>query len=102
MPHPITQPVRLVIAMGLESEMPVYRARTPKVLRFDKFIRSSMIVRDVKQMYPHTVSIFEEFGFRAICDDCSIDVVAQRQGLATFAIVDALNQAILPREGYQE
>ena len=82
--------------------MPIYRARDPKVLRFDKFIRSSMTVRDVKQKYPHTSLIFEEFGFREICDDCSIDVVAQRQGLATFEIVDALNRAILPREGYQE
>ena len=72
------------------------------MLRFDKFIRPSMVVRDVKQQYPQTGSIFEEFGFRSICDDCSIEVVARRQGLATFEIVDALNLAIVPRAGYRE
>jgi hypothetical protein len=61
-----------------------------------------MIVRDVKQQYPHTVVIFEEFGFRQACDDCSIDVVAQRQGLRPFEIVDRLNWAIIPQPGYVE
>ena len=49
------------------------------MLRFDKLIRASMIVRDVKQQYPQTVAVFEQFGFRSICNDCTIEVVAQRQ-----------------------
>jgi hypothetical protein len=72
------------------------------MLRFDKLVRSSMTVRDIKQQYPQTVSIFEEYGFRSICDDCSIEVVAQRQGLRTFEIVDALNSMIFRRAEYQE
>ena len=72
------------------------------MLRFDKFIRPSMTVRDVKQQYPHTDVIFEEFGFRSICDDCSIEVVAQRQGLRTFEVIDALNWAIVPGPGNRE
>jgi hypothetical protein len=69
------------------------------MLRFDKFIRPSMTIRDVKQQHPSTSAIFEEFGFRSICDDCSIEVVAQRQGLATFEIIDALNLSIFPPAG---
>jgi hypothetical protein len=53
-----------------------------------------MTVRDVKQQYPQTSTIFEEFGFRPICDDCSIEVVARRLGLKSFEVIDALNSAI--------
>ena len=67
------------------------------MLRFDRFIRPSMTVRDVKRAYPETGSIFEEFGFRSICDDCSIEVVARRQGVSSLEIVDALNEAIVSR-----
>ena len=72
------------------------------MLRFDKLIRPSMTVREVKQQHPHTSTIFEEFGFRPICDDCSIEVVARRQGLRTIEIIDALNSAIVPHGGYRE
>ena len=71
------------------------------MLRFDKLIRSSMTIRDVKQQYPDTGKIFEEFGFRPICDDCSIEVVARRQGLRSLEVVDALNSAIAPQGGFQ-
>ena len=70
-----------------------------RMLRFDKLIGLSMTIREVKQQYPHTMQIFEEFGFRSICDDCSIDSVPRRQGLSTFGIIDALNRSIVPREG---
>ena len=72
------------------------------MLRFDKLIRASMTIRDVKQQYPYTADIFEGFGFRPICDDCSIEVVARRQGLKSSEIIDALNTAIVPQEGYSE
>ena len=64
------------------------------MLRFDQLIRSSMTVRDVKRQYPSTGSTFEEFGFRSVCDDCSIEVVAQRQGLMPIEIINALNMVI--------
>ena len=65
------------------------------MLRFDQLIRPSMTIRDVRQRYPQTSTIFEEFGFRSSCDDCSIEVVAKRQGLQSLAVVDALNNAIV-------
>jgi len=67
--------------------------KTP-MLRFDRLIRASMIVRDIKHLYPETTPILEELGFRPICDDCSIQTVAQRQGLSALDVVDALNQAV--------
>jgi hypothetical protein len=72
------------------------------MLRFDKLIRSTMTVRDVKDRYPHTTMVFENFGFRPVCDDCSIEIVAQRQGLPTSQVVDALNWTLVPNEGCRE
>jgi len=72
------------------------------MLRFDRFIRPSMTIREVKQQYPDTNPIFEQFGFRPICDDCSIEVVAQRQGLPAYEIIEALDHAIVPSGGYRE
>ena len=63
------------------------------MFRFDKLIRSHMIVRDVKQQHPETISIFEEFGFRASCDDCDIESVAKKNGLSSMDVVEALNRA---------
>ena len=64
------------------------------MLTFDKLIRSSMTVRDVRQQYPDADAIFEQFGFRSACDDCSIEVVANRQGLPPLEVINALNVAI--------
>ena len=86
----------------LESEMPIHTVRPTEMLRFDKLIRPSMTVRDVKQQYPGSSAIFEQFGFRSICDDCSIEVVAKRQGLSTLEIVDALNSGVATKGGFQE
>jgi hypothetical protein len=72
------------------------------MLRFDKLIRPSMTVRDVKQKYPGSSAIFEQYGFRSICDECSIEVVAKRQGLPASEVVDALNSALLANGGFQE
>ncbi len=61
---------------------------------FDKLIRAAMTVRDVRQRHPEAATIFEEFGFRRSCDDCSIEVAARRQGLRSADVVDALNRRV--------
>src|SRR5262245_48200605 len=76
--------------------------RGNEMLRFDHLIRASMTIRDVKAKYPGTSSIFENFGFREVCDDCSIEIVARRQGIAVFHVVDALNTAITSPSGSPE
>jgi len=72
------------------------------MLRFDRWIRPSMIVRDVKTEHPRTCLIFERFGFREACDDCSIEVVALRQGIPVYEVIDALNTAITAAPGSPE
>ena len=72
------------------------------MLPFDRLIRPSMTIRDVKAKYPATGSIFESFGFRDACDDCSIEIVARRQGIAVCQVVDALNWAIVSPTGSPE
>ena len=72
------------------------------MLPFDRFIRPSMTIRDVKEKYPATGSIFESFGFREVCDDCSIEIAARRQGIALLLVMDALNWAIVSPTGSPE
>ena len=63
------------------------------MFRFDRLIRRDMLIRDVKQQHPATVEIFEEFGFRASCDECDIETVSRKNGLDSREVVDRLNRA---------
>ena len=63
------------------------------MFRFDQLIRRDMIIRDVKQRHPETVSIFEDLHYRPPCDDCDIETVARKNGLKVQDVVEALNQA---------
>ena len=64
------------------------------MFRFDDLIRRDMIVRDVKHRHPETVSLFEQFRFHPVCDDCDIATAARRCGLNLADVLEALNQAI--------
>lgn len=64
------------------------------MFRFDQLIRRDMIIRDVKQRHPATVSIFDALRFRSVCDDCDIETVARKNGLKIADVLDALNQAV--------
>jgi hypothetical protein len=66
-------------------------------MRFDQLIRDSMIVRDVKTRFPQTRAVFESYGFRDACDDCTIESVARKQGLSSRDVIDALNRAMLQK-----
>ena len=63
------------------------------MFRFDRLIRRSTIVRDAKQRFPQTIPVFEQFGFRPVCDDCDIETAARKNGLDVRDVVDALNRA---------
>ncbi len=63
-------------------------------MRFDELVRVSMLVREVKVRHPASVPVFEEYGFRASCDDCSIEQVARKSGLDPQEVVARLNEAI--------
>jgi hypothetical protein len=68
------------------------------MFRFDQLIRRDMIVRDVKQRYPDTIPIFEQFGFRSPCDDCDIETLVRKYGLNLPDVVEKLNQAAFGRK----
>jgi hypothetical protein len=63
------------------------------MFRFDQLIRRDMIIRDVKQRHPATVSVFENLHYRTSCDDCDIETVARKNGLDVRDVVEALNAA---------
>jgi hypothetical protein len=63
------------------------------MFRFDQLIRRDMIVRDVKQRFPLTIPLFEQFRFHPVCDDCDIGTVARKNGLNIPDVVAALNEA---------
>ena len=52
-----------------------------------------MLIRDVKQQYPTTMAVFEEFGFRYTCDDCDIETVARKNGVDSRDVLERLNRA---------
>ncbi|MFN3326444.1 MAG: hypothetical protein ACK5AZ_23345 [Bryobacteraceae bacterium] len=62
--------------------------------RFDELIRSGMTVRDVVQRHPETAVVFEDFGFRHVCYDCTIETIARKHGLRPDVVILALNQAV--------
>ena len=53
------------------------------MFRFDRLIPPDMLIRDVKQQYPITTKVLEEFGFRSICDDCDIETGARKNGVSS-------------------
>ena len=63
------------------------------MFRFDQFIRAGMIIRDVKQRFPETIPVFEQYRFRPSCDDCDIESVARKNGVESLEVVAALNAA---------
>lgn len=61
---------------------------------FAELIRRDMIVRDIRNRYPATREIFERFGVRAPCWDCSLAEVAHRSGVCVEELQQALDQAV--------
>jgi hypothetical protein len=71
------------------------------MFRFDRLIRQDMIVREVKQSHPDTIPVFEEFGFRASCDDCDIATVARKNGISSLDVLAALNRTVFGQQDAQ-
>jgi hypothetical protein len=73
-----------------------------RMFRFTDMIRGSMTAREIKNRYPATRAAFESFGFRDVCDDCAVEVLARRQGLNPDDVVGALNQCAFPVQETEE
>ena len=64
------------------------------MLRFTDLLRGNEIVRDVRQKYPDTNEVFERFGVRTSCHDCSIEQAARKAGVAPQDLLAELNSTI--------
>jgi len=47
------------------------------MFQFADLVRGGEMVREVKQKFPETEAVFEKFGLRPSCDDCSIEMAAR-------------------------
>ncbi len=64
------------------------------MFRFTDLVTASEVVRDVKQKYPETAAVFERFGLRPPCYDCSIHQAARKVGAVVDDLLAELNEAI--------
>lgn len=64
------------------------------MLRFTDLVRGSETVREIKQKYPETTSVFESFGLRESCFDCSIEMAARKVGASLEDLLVEVNKAI--------
>ena len=69
------------------------------MLPFTDLVRGGEAVRDVKQKYPETAAVFEKFGLRPSCDDCSIEMSARKVGASFEDLLVQVNQAIYKNRG---
>ncbi|MBZ5514095.1 MAG: hypothetical protein LAN62_04480 [Acidobacteriia bacterium] len=64
------------------------------MFRFTDQVRGGEFVRDIKQKYPETEPVFERFGLRPACYDCSIDQAARKVGVAVGNLLQEVNEVI--------
>ena len=64
------------------------------MFRFTDQVRGREIVRDVKQKFPQTEAVFERFGLRAACYDCTIEQAARKVGAVVDDLLAEVNQVV--------
>jgi hypothetical protein len=69
------------------------------MLQFTDLVRGGEAVRDIKQKFPETVFVFEEFGLRPSCDECSIEMAARKVGASFEDLLVGVNKAIYKSRG---
>ncbi len=69
------------------------------MLQFTDLVRDVEIVREVKQKFPETDAVFERFGLRPSCYDCSIIMAARKVGASLDDLMVEVNKAIYKNRG---
>jgi hypothetical protein len=69
------------------------------MLQFIDLVRGSETVREVKQKFPETDSVFERFGLRNSCFDCSIEMAARKVGASFEDLMVEVNKVIYKGRG---
>ena len=67
--------------------------------QFTDLVRGSEMVREVKQKFPETEVVFEKFGLRPSCYDCSIEMAARKVGASYDDLLVEVNKAIYKSRG---
>ena len=67
--------------------------------QFTDLVRGSEIVRELKQKFPETEAVFEKFGLRPSCYDCSIEMAARKVGASFDDLLVDVNKAIYKSRG---
>ena len=68
------------------------------MFRFMDLIEGRDEVREICQRYPATGPMFERFGIRLACYECSISIAAQRAGVSTDELLAELNKTVFQRQ----
>jgi hypothetical protein len=69
------------------------------MLQFTDLVRGGEMVREVKQKFPETEAVFEKFGLRPSCYDCSIEMAARKVGASLDDLMVEVNKAIYKSRG---
>jgi hypothetical protein len=69
------------------------------MLQFTDLVRGAEAVRDIKQSYPETSAVFEHFGLRPSCDECSIEMAARKVGASFEDLLVEVNKVIYKNRG---
>jgi len=69
------------------------------MFRFTDLVRGDEIVRDVNQKFPEAAPVFEKFGLRPSCYDCSIEMAARKVGASMEDLLVEVNTVIHKARG---
>ncbi len=69
------------------------------MLQFTDLVRGGETVRDIKQKFPETAPVFDQFGLRPSCDDCSIEMSARKVGASLEDLLVEVNKSIYKNRG---
>jgi hypothetical protein len=69
------------------------------MLQFTDLVRGNELVREIKQKFPETEVVFEKFGLRPSCCDCSIEMAARKAGASFEDLMVEVNKAIYKSRG---
>jgi hypothetical protein len=69
------------------------------MLQFTDLVRGGETVREIKQKFPETGPVFDQFGLRPSCDECSIEMAARKVGASFEDLLVAVNKEIYKSRG---
>jgi hypothetical protein len=64
------------------------------MFQFTDLVRGGETVREIKHKFPEAAPVFERFGLRPSCDDCSIEMAARKVGAPVEDLLVEVNTAI--------